>query len=407
MAQNGYVYRKGPSWLLRYRENRNENGQIVRKQRNVFLTEYCDRYRTKSDLRDLVAEKLAGVKEADKCQHSSDSFTEYVEQTYLPFVLRTMKPSTYAGYKTYFERYLKPRVEKYALRDFTVAVVSSLLEDIAISHKLNTDTIGKVRSILSGIFTYAIGKGHFPAKSASENPASRALIPESATEPSEPKAATREEVKAILATLMAQPGTELREMPLERAAVATIAMLGVRPGEARGLRWEDWDRVKQQIRVSRSVWHRIEGTPKTVQSVRFVAVSLELREVLLALWKKQGSPLGGYILAGPNGGPVILDNLAKRSIRPRLEAVNRLAADKGEKLELSWPGWYSLRRFHGTAVRAESNLETTSRALGNSKAVADRHYVKPSEVLPDVRKAVNEAVSGLTDVQRVCNEGVN
>jgi putative DNA primase/helicase len=35
------------------------------------------------------------------------------------------------------------------------------------------------------------------------------------------------------------------------------------------------------------------------------------------------------------------------------------------------------------------------RALGNSKAVADRHYVKPEEVLPDVRKAVNGAVSGL------------
>jgi len=28
----------------------------------------------------------------------------------------------------------------------------------------------------------------------------------------------------------------------------------------------------------------------------------------------------------------------------------------------------------------------------NSKAVADRHYVKPEEVLPDVRKAVNDAV---------------
>jgi hypothetical protein len=88
--------------------------------------------------------------------------------------------------------------------------------------------------------------------------------------------------------------------------------------------------------------------------------------------------------------------MAKRTIRRRLE-----------KLGLTWPEWYSLRRFHGTAVRAESNLETTSRALGNSKAVADRHYVKPSEVLPDVRKAVNDAVSGLTDVQRVCNGSVN
>jgi hypothetical protein len=95
--------------------------------------------------------------------------------------------------------------------------------------------------------------------------------------------------------------------------------------------------------------------------------------------------------------------LAKRSIRRRLLAVNTEAASRGEKSELIWPGWYSLRRFHGTAVRAESNLETTSRALGNSKAVADKHYVKPAEVLPDVRKAVNGAVSGLTVVQPLCN----
>jgi hypothetical protein len=95
--------------------------------------------------------------------------------------------------------------------------------------------------------------------------------------------------------------------------------------------------------------------------------------------------------------------MAKRTIRARLEVVNKEGAERGEKTVLTWSGWYSLRRFHGTAVRAESNLETTSRALGNSMAVADKHYVKPEEVLPDVRKAVNGAVSGLTTVQPLCN----
>jgi integrase len=395
MSQNGYIFRKGPSWFLRYRENRNEGGQIVRKQKCVYLADYCDRYRTESDLDDLVNEKLTGVREAAKCPRSSDPFTEYVENVYLPFVLRTMKPSTYSGYSTYWKRYLKPRVGKYALRDFTMAIVAGLLKDIANTHKLNRDTVTKVRSILSGIFTFAMSEGHFPAKSAAENPASHARIPDSATAPVEPTAATRDEVKEILAAL--------KEMPLERAAVAIVAMLGVRPGEARGLRWEDWDRVREQIAVRRAVWRRIVGTPKTPQSVRLLAVSGGLRELLLALWKEQNSPISGYILAGPSGRPITLDNLAKRTIRARIEAANKEAEGRGEKLELTWPGWYSLRRFHGTAVRAESNLETTSRALGNSKAVADRHYVKPSEVLPDVRKAVNDAVSGLTGVQPLCN----
>jgi integrase len=381
--------------------------KLLQRPTSLEIADYCDRYRTKGDLDDLREEKLAGVREAAKCPRSSDPFVDYVEDVYLPFVCRTMKASTYAGYSTYWKRYLKPRAGKYALRDFTVAIVAGLLKDISKMHKLNRDTVTKIRSILSGIFSYAMSEGHFPARNASENPASHARIPDSATEPGEPEAATRDEVKAILAALKGNPTLKLDEMPLERAAVAIIAMLGVRPGEARGLRWEDWDRVKQQIAVKRAVWHTIEGTPKTPQSIRLLAVSGELREVLLALWKHRESQLGGYILATPNGGPTILDNLAKRSIRPRLDAVNRAAAGKGEQTVLTWPGWYSLRRFHGTAVRAESNLETTSRALGNSKAVADRHYVKPSEVLPDVRKAVNDAVFGLTDVQPLCNEKTN
>ncbi len=39
--------------------------------------------------------------------------------------------------------------------------------------------------------------------------------------------------------------------------------------------------------------------------------------------------------------------------------------------------------------------ETAAKALGNTKDVADRHYIKPLTVLPDVRKAVNDAFSGL------------
>jgi integrase len=376
MAQKGFIFRKGASWFFRYRDNFPVDGKLIRKQKCVKLAEYGDRYRCERDLNDLVAEKMASVRQASKCPRSSDSFPTYVEEVYLPFVERTMKPSTYSGYKTYWERYLKPRVGKYALRDFTVAIVSDLLEDIANMHTLNNNTVGKVRSILSGIFTYAMGKGHFPARSKEDNPASCALIPESATEPKRTVAATRGEVQAILAAL--------KGSPLARAAVGIMAFCGVRPGEARGMRWEEWNRVEKHIAVNRSVWHREVGTTKTEQSERFVAVNDELREILLDLWKTQGSPIGGYILARRKDHPVILDNLAKRVIRPALEEA-----------KIEWHGWYSLRRFLGTAVRMNADGETMAKALGNSKAVAEKHYLKPTAVLPDVRKAVNDAVSGL------------
>ena len=45
-----------------------------------------------------------------------------------------------------------------------------------------------------------------------------------------------------------------------------------------------------------------------------------------------------------------------------------------------------------------ADSEIRAKALGNSKAVADRHYIKAETVLPDVRKAVNDALSGLSAV---------
>lgn len=168
-------------------------------------------------------------------------------------------------------------------------------------------------------------------------------------------------------------------MPLEHAAVAIIALTGVRPSEARGLRWEEWDRAKGHMHICRAVWHTHVGTTKTEQSVRFVTVTDELRDILLTLWNTQGSPISGYILAGPRkGNPVNLDNRAKRSIR---EALKKSHGPGGMRC--------------GTEVRLPADSETASKALGNSKAVADKHYIKPQSVPPDVRNAVNSALSGL------------
>ena len=388
--QKGYVFKKDRTWYLRYRDNVLIDGKMQRRQKCAMLARASDQYRRKSDLADLVAEKLALMRQADRCPRASESFVSYVENVYLPFVARTMKPSTCACYLDFWGRYIRPRVQKYALRDFTLAIVSRLLEDIATVHKLNVGTISKVRSILSGIFSYAMAKGDFPGRSKHDNPVLGVRIPEQAALPKQTVAASREDVKAIL------------------------AFTGVRPGEARGLRWEEWDRTREQIAVRRSVWHAIEGTPKTKRSERFVTVTEELRTILLALWNSQECPISGLILARSNGERVNLDNMAKRTIVP---ALNLCAVCKKRETEEhqghtfrrneslpQWHGWYALRRFHGTQVREQAgSSEVMSKALGNSRDVADRHYLKSTGVLPDVRKAVNDAFRGLTDAQSEYN----
>jgi integrase len=402
VPQQGHIFKKGSTWFLRYRDNFLVDGKIVRKQKCVQLAEVSDKYRRESDLADLVAEKLAGVRAASKCPQSAGSFADYVETVWLPHIQSTRKPSSYAGYRSYFLRYIKPFAEKenYAVRDFNVAIVSSLLKDVASMYKVNEDTILKIHSVLSGIFRYALATGAFPGKSAADNPCTGALLPKGKPK-QETKAATREAVKVILSHLAEQG------MTLERTAVGIAAFTGCRPAEIRGLRWEEWDRTAAQIQVVRNVWHAVEGTLKTIESNACVAVTSELRQILLDLHKSQGSPISGYILARADGGRVNLDNMAKRDIVPSL---NRCAAchemesehakadhqfSRDEKLP-RWTGWYSLRRFHGTQIRKESgNSDTMAKALRNSKEVADRHYNKQTEVLPDVRRAVNAAMTGL------------
>jgi integrase len=374
MAQQGFVFRKGDSWFLRYRHDVPIDGVMVRKQKCVKLADYCDRYRCESDLDELVAEKMAGVRQAAKCPQSGQMFSTYVEETYLPYAKRTRKPSTYAGRKTYWEHYIKPRVAKYALRDFTTAIVYRLMDDVARSHSVNVGSVAKLRAVLYSIFQYAINTGDLPDR----NPVEGVILPESATKAKPTVAASREEVQATL--------TALKGKPVARAAVGVMAYTGCRPSECRGLKWEEWNRAEQHIAIRRAVWHKFVGTTKTEQSERFVTVTDELRGILLDLWNAQGCPMGGYIFAGRKGQPIILDNLAKRVIRPALEEA-----------KIEWHGWYALRRFLGTQVRKQSNLETMAKALGNSKAVANRHYDKSKEVLPDVRKAVNDAFPGLVN----------
>jgi len=376
-----------------------ECGKIERRSVGECTVSHAENMRKvfKAQVRDGVYQKRQPRPEPTPKAAPEPKFEDHVEAVYLPFVERTMTASTLAAYRVYLSRYITPQVGHYRLSEFTTAIVAAALDGISKSFTVNRDTLTKCRSILSGILTHAIGKGHFPARSVADNPARLALIPEGVGEPLQTEVATREQVRGILAALKEKPEQKLPAMPLERAAVGIIAFTGARPGECRGLCWQDWDRAKQQLKIERSIWHTVEGTTKTPQSVRFVAVSADLRVILLDLWEKQGRPLRGYMLAGPEGKPVILDNLSKRTIRPRLEAVNKEAAEHGEKAELTWPGWYALRRFHGTAVRKESNLKTAARALGNSEAVAERHYVRSDEVLPDVRRAVNDAVSGLAN----------
>ena len=140
---------------------------------------------------------------------------------------------------------------------------------------------------------------------------------------------------------------------------------GLRPGEARGARWEDFD--GKRLFVRQSVWHTFTTDPKTVDAASPVPVIETLAEILSQVRELDGNPSSGPILRGPSGKPLNLDNLSKRVVSPLLKTAGR-----------EWHGWYSLRRGVSTTLAGLTRDAMASKGLlrHTNLATTTRHYVK-------------------------------
>src|SRR5271156_6174092 len=375
--QEGYIWKVGRSWYGRWREDALEDGRVVRKQRSAKLAEVCDRYRSATDVRPLLADKLRPINEGRTRPESTLPVTAYVEKFYLPFVEENFKPSTVAGYKHIWEHYLAPRLTKLVLRDFRTVDVAILLADLHRAHSVGRTTLKHFKSFLSGVFTYAKNQGVIDGV----NPIHGAMIPKKAAAPRETHAATLDEVLAIMDAL---------DKVGERKACAAVALMffaGLRPGEARGVCWEDFD--GKQLMVRQSVWHTFTTTTKTEGSSKHVPVIAPLARVLAELRELDGNPASGPILRGPSGKPLDLHNLANRVVIPslrrccvcqQLEAQHKaLTHEFHQDGSLPrWRGWYALRRGIATAVAALSDNSLAAKGLlrHSSVSTTERHYIK-------------------------------
>ncbi len=221
---------------------------------------------------------------------------QFVEQFFLPHADADLKPSTAHGYRELWKLYLASRLQRAILRDFRCADATALLADIHREHGVGRSTLFGCKRRLSAIFAYAKQQGVLDGI----NPITDAGIPRKAAASKPTHAATPSEVAAMLSSLT---GTA-------RVAIALMYFAGLRPGEARGLRWQDYDDKRRRLFVRQSVWRTFTTEPKTAESISPVPVCETLASIL------QGHPNGfEYILSGPTGKPINLHNLVARVVR--------------------------------------------------------------------------------------------
>jgi integrase len=353
--QVGYIWKAGGSWYGRWRDNVIEEGRVVRKQCSAKLADVCERFRTKADVRPLLAEKLRPINEGRTRPESTLPVAQFVELHYLPYVEENFKPSTCAGYKSLWEMYLAPRLTAIALRDFRTVDAAVLLAEVHRAHSVGRTTLKHVKSFLSGVFTYAKNQGVLDGV----HPIRDAVIPRKADAPAETLAAAPDEVLAIMDAL------EKAGEKKARAAVALMFFAGLRPGEARGACWQDYDGRKLTVR--QSVWHTFTTAPKTSGAAKPVPIIEPLTGILAELRAADKNISSGPILRGPSGKPLDLHNLGNRVVIPILRAAS-----------IAWHGWYALRRGVATAVTALSTDSLAAKGLlrHSSVSTTERHYIK-------------------------------
>jgi integrase len=377
--QRGCIYksRNGERWLARWRE--------FGKMQFRDLAPVNDSYRTKRDVQPLLDEILQPVNAGRVTRESTSSVAEYGENFWLPWIRENCKPSTVAGYRFVWESYLAPRLGKISLRDFRTFDAANILADIHREKASGRNTLKHAKGILSGIFTHARNQGVLD----SPNPVQGTMIPKKAAAPAATHAASLEEVMEILHTIEV---VEIKDREISRhdrirtrAAIALVFFAGLRPGEARGLRWEGY--APKRLAVTQSIWQTHATSPKTDGSALDVPVIEPLKSILAELREADGNPTTGPILRGPSGAPLNLDNLARRVVRPLLAA--------GEK---KWHGWYAFRRGVATTLttlRRDSGQSSQGLLRHTNLSTTQRHYIK--DVPENTLEAMNQLEQLFTD----------
>jgi integrase len=116
------------------------------------------------------------------------------------------------------------------------------------------------------------------------------------------------------------------------AVVCVAAFAGLRLSEIRGLRWKNFD--GESLVVEQSVWRTHVSGTKTEEAEAVVPVLPSLCHVLNEHKKTVNAKPDDFIFAGVRRGtPLNLHNLARRIIRPALEARN-----------IPWKGFHAFRR---------------------------------------------------------------
>ncbi len=232
-------------------------------------------------------------------QQRSPSVEAFLRSWLETSVKPRVRPLTYAGYKVNVEKHLIPTLGKIRLDQLTPQHVQAMMNN-RLAAGFSTKTIGYVHQVLRTALNLAVRWDM-----VSRNVARLVDRPRIERKPINPL--TPDDARKFL--------TAIQGHRLEALFSVALA-LGLRQGEALGLRWEDVDFATGTIRVQNQL-QRIEGRltlvpPKTAKSRRTLVMppliidglrEHEKRQVAEKIWAGSHWENTTLVFANRNGGP--------------------------------------------------------------------------------------------------------
>ena len=278
--------------------------------------------------------------------------------------------NTQRFYRNAIKNHIIPALGNIKASSLTTKSIESLLRDMA-ARQLGAGTIRSVKASLSAAFNDAVRLGDL-----TRNPMKNVKMPDIQAKPTKPL--PRNDWERIYLEAVKDPYTHAR--------VEVAGMLGLRPGEALGLKWSDLNIQECSLRVARQV-QRVKGKGLVVKAVkqkkeRTLPISNTTIQILLTHKRYQTLQKAAW--------SEDLDLVFPNSLgRPQDEKADRNAFKKLLK-NAGTPNYelYQLRKTAFTAMASQTDLKTLMEFTGHTQVstVLGSYVFATSE---SMAKAVN------------------
>jgi len=286
------------------------------------------------------------------------------------------RASTKRFYTNAIKNHISPALGNVKASNLTPKAIEGLLRDMVARHH-KKGTINSVKATLSAAYNDAVRLGDIV-----RNPMKNVKIPNAQS--SSTKAIPRDDWEKIYLTAMKNPDSHAR--------TEIGGIIGIRPGEARGLKWSDLDIAEKSLLIERQA-QRVKGQgiilkavkqkesraiPLSDETIKILATHKRHQSLKKAKWEEDSD------LIFPNSVGKLLDEKADR------EWFRRLCVD-------AWVPEYQLYQLRKTAFTTMAS-QTDMRTLMDYSGHTNVNTVMKSYV-SSTNESMKKAVNGMDELR--------